>query len=355
MNLRRNLQTEHRLTQVERERLANTMASQQRLIQNALTERDRACEERDRLQSQYAAIQGRQRELEQRLDELEKKNAATIDFLRKQIRFKDEQLNGKRSLWLSNQNRRNSGAKQVSDTQGASATPTAQQIPRTGRKFPQVDTFGKMQSAAGPSKPGRYPTKLPTSSPESEFVSEFWPYRDENEVDPASRAESGHSPIGESKALIPFKTEDQIAQEFHDDFDSVYRLIKNWVESYAHTVNDDMSNDQELSHNEDLWPFMLSCTYSNFAEAHEHTILLLRNPAARSSFVMRLIIQYLCTSVWKATAFGAFHPRYRQKLERMDAQMKVKGKFCSSKFSPDLNAYFTYFSTKASNPRNAQI
>jgi hypothetical protein len=325
IDLRRNCQNEHALVQLDRERFRNQMASQQQLIQNALSEKDRACEECDRLQAQLTLAHGRQRELERRLEELEKKNAATIDFLRKQIRFKDEQLNGKRSLWMKNQSHRNSGINQISDTQDPFATPTAQHIPRTRHRFPLVDNSEELQSTPGPSKPSRFPTNLPTSSPEPEFTNEFWPYHNENAVNPASRAESGQSPIGESKALIPFKTEDQIAREFRDEFDSIYGQIETWVQNYAHIVNGDMSHDQELSHDEDLWPFMLSCTYTNFADAHDHTILLLRNPATRSSFIARLIIQYLYTSIWKAAAFGAFNPQYGEKLGLIELQLKIKG------------------------------
>jgi hypothetical protein len=326
MSLRRTLQNEHRLAQVERERLAATMSSQQRLMQNALAERDRACEERDRLQAQFTAIQSRQRELERRLEEIEKKSSATIDFLRKQIRFRDEQLNGKRSLWMKNQNHRSTGVSQISGAQEAFVTPTARNIPVIGRGFSRTDNSDEIKPTIVPSNPGRHPTKAPSGSHAPDGTNEFWPYRNENDENPTSRLESCQSPVGESKALIPFKTEDQIAQEFREDFNSVYRLIDNWVGNYAHTVNDDMSNDQELSHDPDLWPFMLGCTYSNFADSHTHTILLLRNPAARSSFVKRIIIQYLYTSIWKATAFGEFNLKYKEKLDLMDAQMKVKGR-----------------------------
>jgi hypothetical protein len=68
MSLRRNFQDEHRLVQQECERLGHLMASQQQLIQNALSERGRACEERDRIRAQFTAIQGRQQALEQRLE-----------------------------------------------------------------------------------------------------------------------------------------------------------------------------------------------------------------------------------------------------------------------------------------------
>ena len=325
IDLRRNFRNEHRLVKLERERLAHLMASQQQLIQNALSERDRACEERDRLQAQFLAVQGRQRELEQRLDEMEKKNFATIDFLRKQIRFKDEQLNGKRSLWLEKQNHRNSGVNQILDTQDPFATSIAHNIPRTGTGFPLANMSEELQLTPGPSK-SQFPTKLPTNNPRAELKNEFWPYHDENDVNPASRVETGDSPITNSKALIPFKTEDEIAQEFRDEFDVTYGFVEAWVQEYAHTVDDDPSADQRLSHDEDLWPFMLSCTYTNFSDAHEHVILLLRNPATRSSFVMRIIIQYLYLSVWKATAFSGFNPQYREKLELMDMQLKVKGK-----------------------------
>lgn len=302
------------------------MVSQQQLIQNALSERDRACEERDRLQAQFTAVQARQRELEQKLEEMEKKNVATIDFLRKQIRFKDEQLNGKRSLWLENQNHRNSGANQILETLDPFATPTARHIPRTGMVFPRTERSGESQLAPGPSKLSQFPTNLPTDNPRAELKNEFWPYRDENAVNPASRAESGESPIADSKALIPFKTEDEIAQEFREEFDITYGLIEDWVQNYAHTVDDDLSQDQSLSHDEDLWPFMLSCTYTNFTEAHDHVIQLLRNPATRSSFVTRMIIQYLYLTIWKATAFSEFNPKYKEKLELMEMQLKVKGK-----------------------------
>lgn len=303
IDLRRNFQNEHRLVQQERERLGRLMASQQQLIQNALSERDRACEERDRLQAQFTAIQGRQRALEQRLEEAEKKNAATIDFLRKQIRFKDEQINGKRSLWLEKQNHRNSGTYRISETQDPFATPIA-------------------------SKSSRLPKNLPSGNPKAEMENEFWPYHDVNAVNPGSRAETG-SPVEDSKALVPFRTEDEIAQEFREEFDATYELIEGWVRNYAHIVNDDLSQDQSLSHDENLWPFMLSCTYTNFSDAHEHVILLLRNPATRSSLLMRVIIQYLYLKMWKATAFSDFNPKYREKLELMEMQLNIKGKsFC---------------------------
>ncbi len=327
IELRRKCQNEYGFVQSERERFGNLMASQQQLIQNALSERDRACEERDKLQAQFTAMQVRQKEVEQRLEEIEKKNAATIDFLRKQIRFKDEQLNGKRSLWVENQNHKTSVVDQVSDTQDPFATPTTRHIPRTRLGLSRADKSEGVSLTPGPSRLSHLPTNLPTGNTEYEFTNQFWPYHDEHEVNHTSQVETGHGPADDSRALIPFKTEDQIAQEFREGFNSTYRLIEAWVQDYAHLVNDDMTADQQLSHDEDLWPFMLSCTYTNFAEAHEHTILLLRNPATRSSFVIRLIIQYLYTSVWKATAFGPFTPEYRKKLELIEIQLKVKGKF----------------------------
>jgi hypothetical protein len=356
LNLRNKTRNDTAAYQLEIDKNERDATNRQRLVQNALAERDRACAERDSHQAEYQEAWATRRKLEdQKIQEVEKKHLATIEYLRRQLRFKDEQINGKRSLWLNNH--KDSSSRRVVDMVDPFATPIANRTPRTGSVLPPTEKSREKK------RPSEIYARFPMVSgppPDTRMFSdglphEYWPYLSTGgNTDPSSLAESGQKSVVysddeesvetdysvssdeddedlDSQELVPFKTEEEIALEFRAEWEATYGLVEKWVSTYTNNVND-IELDQKVSHDETLWPFMLGCTYKNTTDAHEHTILLLRNPATRAFFVMRVIVQYLHRAIWKATAFADANPKLGRKLLYLEKKLKSKGRF----FSPHL-------------------
>lgn len=322
IELRRKTRDNARVLQGEVNRLRHLISDQQRLVQNALAERDRACAERDRHEVEYVEALATQRGIEQKkVKEVEKKNEDTIKYLRRQIQFKNEQISAKRSLWM--ENHRDAGAKRKIDP---FATPTATGTAKYNHLF-------------------ETPTGLDVPDPHfySGLPHEYWPYHHASgsknrgarthcnspDLTPsilrAADAYSITSDEFESTAVIPFKTEDQIAEEFRKDFEETYGLVEQWVQSFASKVND-IEFDQKVSHDSSLWSFILGCTIGTLPDAHDRTIVLLRNPATRGFLVMRMIVQYIYLYIWKASAFCGADVKQGQKILYAEQQLRSKGK-----------------------------
>jgi hypothetical protein len=268
-------------------------------------------------QAQYKELADRQERLEEtRLAEMEK-SATTIKELRDIIRAKDEQIDGKRSLWIDYNPR---SARRLQDPY---VTPTGQRTPGIGialnessggpanlqARFEQLQVRGENTNVAGPSS---------SRSIEQSHVPQ-------SSMDGASNL----SVVGgESMALVPFKTEQQVAGEFRDQFNALYALGEGWVNTYAHIVPS-QQHDQALSHNSNLWTSMLRVTYQTFEQAQPHVIALLRDPFTRPLFILRLLVQYIDNELWKATIFLGSDPTLDHQLRGVIDRLATRGKLGS--------------------------
>lgn len=301
----------------EQESLRYDLEGKQRLVQNALAERDRACAERDQairdrdlLRSQLDNIHYRQRQTDNRIAEIESKHEATIRELQQKIQHQEEQLSAKRSLWIENHpssSMRRSGGPSSRDIYGTptphgGASRNGPSPPSTGVRPTNLTAQFEKMAAAHPSQPG-------SSSK----------VRTHGSVTP---------PEEESQAVVPFKTLEQTAGEFRGIFNDIFDMVEKWAFTYTRQVPG-LSYDQKLSHGQDYWAFLMKCAFLQKAtvqEAHSHTILLLRDEQTRPWFVMRVFIQYLIEDILAATNWLKFKPEFDDELKRIDARLGERGK-----------------------------
>jgi hypothetical protein len=320
--------------------LQRDLNNRQRLLQNALAERDRACAERDRHELEYEeALVSRRKIEDQRAKEVEEKHRKIIDDLHRQLSFKEDQLNGKRAVWLDS----HSSARRLTASLDPFATPKTNRVSKTKigtflpptnttsaklLKVPPTNTTGSQLLKDMESKnDAQAQFQLSDLSFSAGLPHEYWPYYhpDQAPENESMKAENGsdvnhtksagnftdtseelddmtESDPQDTQELVAYKTEDQIAAEFREEFEETYARIEKWVGKYANNVNP-IEFDHYVSHDEDVWPFLASLTYDDAEQAHEHSILLLRNPATRPFFVMRYIVQLLHNFIWNASSF----------------------------------------------------
>jgi Skp family chaperone for outer membrane proteins len=320
----------------EHTNLGHRLQDKQRLLENIAQERDRACQERDIIQAQYDELLRQNRsnggDIKEALHE-------EIDKLRSEILFKDEQLQGKRSIWVEKQKSSSSKYPEL-ESRDPFTTPTsigqARRLSVSANKSnPSKNLTGKfkalqavpdtlrakeMRNSPAPSITPRYPSSLSTSYTFSN--QEQWRGESTTSFIPADQ---------NSQALVPFKTMDQLATEFSEMISKLYGLIEGWSHTYGDRVNP-LEADQRVSRDEERWKLMLECVSADkqdIADAEHHLVFLLREPKTRAWLIFRVIIQYIEQDVWTGLAFLGFDDDCDGKLECVVTRLKEKGTYLS--------------------------
>jgi hypothetical protein len=359
-------QEENRKLVSQKHDLNLTITSGQRLIQNALSERDRACGERDqavhensKIRLELDHLQYRQRQTERRFAEIETKHEAAIRELNDQIKLKEEQLAGKRTLWLENHPssalRRSGGPASTNPYETPTPNRGSRVVSPPGSQLKPMNLmqqFTSMQlpevSPAGPSaRSTEYISTLPFGSakpnPGLHSLSNI------NDSGAGSRAECGSDPprIVTSTAVVPFKSLAEIAEGFSKVFDTMFEKLEVYAFKYSNTLPE-LEYDQNLSHDEVYWASLMKCAFpkgTNYTntDSHTYTIMLLRDAQTRAWFTMRIFVQYLFDEVFTPKNWLNFNDTFDEELNIIEARLAERGKSFSWF---EMHRYLTV------NPRN---
>lgn len=334
----RKLRDERQQAVTERDNLLYAIDDKHRLMQNALSERDRAASERDEairdrdlLRSQVDNLNFRQRQTDERINSIERAHQSTIRELREQLQHKEEQLSAKRSLWIDNHPSSSMRRAKGTASQDVFGTPT----PSSGLR------------GRGPSPPSSVrPTNL---------NSQFAMMAASNFTSGATYA-AGTPPDEAMQAIVPFKTLEQTAGEFREIFNEIFGKAEKWTSTYTSQVPT-IVHDQRLSHDQEYWSFLMKCGFgqkSTIQEAHNHTIQLLRDPDSRHWFIMRVFIQYLVEEILTSKNWLGFKAEYSEELNRVEARLKERGKgyiLFNFVLLRLLSSFFRFVSTRTRRAR----
>jgi hypothetical protein len=343
--------------------MRNVLYENQRLMQNALAERDRACTERDqaikdliracterdhakhdssRLREQ---IQG----LQQQFKDAEEKFAVEIAQLQHKIDYLTEQVEAKRALWMDYHP--NSTVKSSKARDPFMATPSHETPTKGGSRYgsssqralpPAFDLhshLSNMELSPAPTLPTRTMSSMPYGRAQP---AQHVPYNKTHISTHDGSKEHGDAPLGSfstslsmssslsTTAMVPFKSNEQATLDLIDDIDKFLGMIFGWVRTYSGMVNpieaDQLAQDDKL-----LWSFMTNCVNPFTGKNASHRVIrLLRNEEDRPWFVMRMLVEYIRNRMWQWRAWNGFDAELTMELSDIADKLEVKGKSMTS-------------------------
>ena len=323
------LSSAQRLLQIEIDRdvsTRNALYKQVEYLQDQLKfanrDRDQFCMERDQLKRSLDAIHVKDNQINEKWERAEQNWRQQVDDLRKQVSIQDEQLKGKRALWLES----NPGSSARREAMNATLrdpfnSPSMHQQPMIDSGYlgghgsnapssfrsPPRNSYAQVTSNLAPIGAPRGPRRrgnLPTGSAlPARVLPPLTTYTDTSSF--IAKTEHGGDDNLGSLAMVPYSGgEVDAAPRFKAEFTHIYELIEGWVKSYANLPN--LANDQKIARsNNVLWDFMMNCAYPGHRQdSHTHVMTLLNDPNSRCWFVMRMAISYLTKEL---LTLGAFH------------------------------------------------
>jgi hypothetical protein len=128
-----------------------------------------------------------------------------------------------------------------------------------------------------------------------------------------------------SGAVVLHSANEDGSEEWAASFGTLYSLIEGWTRSHANQPN--LANDQNIANkNQELWGFMMNCTYPGRAQdAHSHVMLLLNDYNTRRWFVMRMCVSYCVQEILDYSAFGGYKDSTDRKLSEIREGLQVRG------------------------------
>jgi hypothetical protein len=313
-------------------------------LQTAQGDRDRYCMERDQLQRTLDAVRMKEKKNAEKWERSELNYKQQIEDLLKQVTVQEEQLKGKRALWLES----NPGSSARREAMNAAmrdpfSSPSVSQhtgfdsgylggvggsVASSSIRSPPQSSFGQPTPSLAPIGAPRGPRRrgnLPTGSalPAKVLPASTW-------TEPSSfrnfKTEPSTPPLP-SMALVPFSNETDPAPRYKAEFTKIYELVEGWVKSYANLPN--LGNDQKIARsNNVLWDFMMNCTYpGQRQDAHTHVMTLLNDPNTRCWFVMRMATTYLTKDIMTLGVFHKFSPATDAEFDEVKKKLQeLRGK-----------------------------
>jgi hypothetical protein len=268
----------------------------------------------------------------------------TIALQKEELDIKENQLNGKRLLWLASHptsahqkalDTYNStlpggelGAHMTSarDLQNAATANKRLNLPSTSLGRLSKTSLAAMEGAAqeeqstgGLRRLGSSAT-LPTGSA---LPSAHSTYRDHNRTQPGTEM---NFPAN-NMAVVPFQnpapTPPDLGADYTADFTRIFTIIEGWCREYAHMVNP--AQDRAIaSGNQGLWTYMMRLTYPDPQSAHSHVMALLSNEQTRFWFVMRMAMTYCFDDIMHPKTFQQFNVAVSSKLKSIKDRLDAK-------------------------------
>ena len=289
------------------------------------------------------------------IGDLEKELQTINAELREQLRFKDEQLMGKRDLWMETHPDSAARRRRMRALPDPFNTPLQTATSRMGagsgaghdKELPSPDvkspirgppSFMRLPSApSGPS--GSTSMRGPSESFASPIPSDRRGTRrhnipthsptttndPNNPIVPASLRKFNSDP-SEAMAMVPFEANQDRSLEFKIDIGRLYQLVQDWATTYANLP--DFENDQAIARSDHLlWEYMMNCTYpGQKEEAHARVMALLGDPATRVLFITRMAVTYCIQDIMSVETFKRFGFHATTSIDDVKIRLKEGGK-----------------------------
>jgi hypothetical protein len=336
------LQFEFDKTINERNELYKQLDQSHQLLQAANNDRDRYCIQKDQLQRSVDELRNKEKQNSEKLERAERKWKQERDDLLKQVSAQEEQIKGKRALWLDSNPGSSARREAMTAIRDPFNSPSASQATgedsgyiaggsltspsiqsRPPSLFGSVGPPTSMAPIGAPRGPRRR-GHLPTGPAQKAMVlpNNSWgpgtTYKVFN-TEPAS-------PPIQSMALVPFANEEHPASRYQAEFSKIFALVEGWVKTYANIPN--LANDQKIARSNDvLWAYMMNCTYPGHRQdSHTHVMTLLNDENSRYWFIMRMAITYLAKDVMSIDAYYKFSPPTDAQFEEVKKKLQERGK-----------------------------
>jgi hypothetical protein len=311
-------------------------------LQTANADRDRYCIERDQLQRSVDDLRIKAKKSTEKLERVEQQWKQRQDDLIKQIAAQEEQLKGKRALWLDSHpgsSARRDAMNAIRDPfnspsasqdvgfdscyMGTMGSPSVRSPPQTSFSQSSFSTTPSMAPIGAPRGPRRR-GNLPTGRAQPANVLPTASWANETRIYNTEPASPPLPPP--SMALILHTNEEDPAPGYQAEFSKIYALVEGWVKTYASIPN--LANDQKIARSNDvLWAYMMNCTYPGHRQdAHTHVMTLLNDGNSRFWFIMRMAITYLTKDVMSIDAFYKFSPATDAQFDEVKKKLLERGK-----------------------------
>ena len=341
-----------------------------------------AQEDQGRLVVENKELEMKHNKSVEKFEEVEKQWKRIHENLMDQIARQQEQIDGKRALWLDanpGSSARRDAMKSLRDpfhsplagqipryTAGAMSAMTSPSVttpigqesnlllgtgpPRFGSGFSALPSvgftanqlFGLHEDGRSPSRDvewdrkntgpqaalemrrGRVPSGMPVQS--AYMKNPFLPAGAIYGSCQTFHTEPGTPPHpSRSTALVVHKSDEELAEEFKSAISKLYELIEDWVRKYCCIPN--QGNDRAIaSGNDVLWDYMMNCTYPGHRQdSHTHVSALLNNPDTRFWFIMRMATQYCVKDIMSIKAFRSYNKGIERTIDTILLKLQGRG------------------------------
>ncbi|EMR85332.1 hypothetical protein ACHAPC_009508 [Botrytis cinerea] len=128
-------------------------------------------------------------------------------------------------------------------------------------------------------------------------------------------------PYRELPAHVP--TVHEISVAFAKDFSDIFALAEGWARSYCCIPN--IQEDRAIaSSNQALWNYMTKLTYNDPQSAHSHVMALLSSENTRFWFVMRMAMSYCFDNIMTLKTFEQYNDTVAAHLAKISQQLTAR-------------------------------
>ncbi|KAM3075483.1 hypothetical protein ACMFMG_007630 [Clarireedia jacksonii] len=302
--------------------------------------------------NEHELLRNRIRHLERELNRVNnerilkiKELERTIELQKEELDIKENQLNGKRLLWLASHpasahqkaldtyNSTLPGGEvgpylaSARDLQHAATANKRLNLPPTSLGRLSKTSLAAMEGAVqdeestgGIIRRLESSTALPIGSA---LPSTHSTYRDHN------RATQPGTEINfptNNMVVVPFQNPPpppDLGADYTAEFTRIFTIIEGWCREYAHMVNP--AQDRGIaSGNQGLWTYMMRLTYPDPQSAHSHVMALLSSEQTRFWFVMRMAMTYCFEEIMHPKTFQQFNNTVSSKLKSIKDRLDAK-------------------------------
>jgi len=333
--------TEH--TQISRdlENARQQVEDARRETAEVVADRARVVKERDDIQAKYSQYKLSHKDSFGTLDQLEQKWKGRNQELLEQIAAQEEQLKGKRALWMSTNKGKTpkTEAKMAealrddpfhsptpAGTSGSSGMAVKAERSLFAAPLPPKQQFPGLQPPTGP-KATRARPNLPTGPARlpAQVV------RSSVDLQRSQRitTEPGDDPGAMMSSALVLRERDPYTDPspmYQHSLRRLFQMAETWSQKYANIPNS--ANDRQIARSSQvLWDYMMNCTYPGDRQnAHTHVVALLDDPGSRFWFVMRMAVGYFVKDMLTIDAFYGFTPEVDNVLNIAKKSLQERGK-----------------------------
>lgn len=316
----------------------------------ASAERDYAANQKyleaaNRENTELRALKLKQKASLERLNNLEKKWEKVNGELMEKLRIQEEQLAGKRALWLQANPSSSARRDAMNAIRDPYVTPTQSGFPSNSlvslgsplltSERGSLDAPSKMKIPTGPAADNpnnmlrRKPnlSMLPTGIPQRSLGSFMSNTNFGTDKSNRQITEPGSKPPPlTGQALLDFY--ERQAREYRVAVKKILTSIESWTFKFADIPNP--HNDRIIaSSDEELWDFMLKCINKDdkkVQDAPSQVRTLLSSRPTRGWFVMRMVTTYITEEILNVKNFTGFGFKVDRIIQHVQAKIQERGK-----------------------------